>query len=407
VNILVSIVGLAFLILVHEAGHFSAALAVRMRPRKFYVFFPPALAKTVRNGIEYGIGSIPLGGYVKIPGMHQPAGADLDAQFGRAIDEAPWLTGQVARARSELDAGRLEEARGELVALRRAVETANLTEPAQKSALRGIEDADDACSPEAYWRAPAWKRITVIFAGPAANLVLAVVLLAIVYMLGVPTGVTSRVDEVVAGSPAVEMGLEPGDEIVAVGGRTVAADEISQTIRDSEGAAIAVTVEREGEEVVLGPAAPREIDGAYRLGFVLDAETESYGPLRALGLAAEETWYVTKAIFSSLGRLVTGEGREDVASPVGIVQGSSQALDEGFNVYLRILAFISLSLALLNLLPLLPLDGGHIAMSIAEKIRGRAIPRSVYERISAVGIAVVLLLFVIGLSNDIDRLNGG
>ncbi len=71
------------------------------------------------------------------------------------------------------------------------------------------------------------------------------------------------------------------------------------------------------------------------------------------------------------------------------------------------LAFISLSLALLNLLPLLPLDGGHIAFSIAERIRGRAIPREAYERVSVVGITLVLFLFVIGLSNDIDRLRGG
>jgi regulator of sigma E protease len=82
-------------------------------------------------------------------------------------------------------------------------------------------------------------------------------------------------------------------------------------------------------------------------------------------------------------------------------------LDAGFRYYLGVLALISLSLALLNLLPLLPLDGGHIAFSIAEKIRGRAIPRETYERFSMVGIALVLVLFFIGLSNDIDRLRGG
>ena len=72
-NVAVAIGGLAFLILIHEAGHFFAALAVRMRPRRFYIFFPPALVKWRRKGIEYGIGAIPLGGYVKIPGMHRPA----------------------------------------------------------------------------------------------------------------------------------------------------------------------------------------------------------------------------------------------------------------------------------------------------------------------------------------------
>ncbi|HSO02031.1 MAG TPA: site-2 protease family protein, partial [Gaiellaceae bacterium] len=85
-------------------------------------------------------------------------------------------------------------------------------------------------------------------------------------------------------------------------------------------------------------------------------------------------------------------------------QGSSQAVEQGVENYLWVLGLISLSLALLNLLPLLPLDGGHIAFSLVEGIRRKAVPREVYERVSVVGIAVVLLLFFIGLSNDIGRL---
>jgi regulator of sigma E protease len=407
VNVLVAILGLAFLILIHEGGHFLAALAVRMRPRKFYLGFPPAVAKTTRNGIEYGVGAIPLGGYVKIPGMHQPVGSDLSAHLEPAAEEAPWLAGHVDRVAAELDAGRLEDARRELETLDRAVENATLSDRARRAAERGITDVDDACAPDAYWRARAWKRIAVIFAGPGTNLVFAIVLLAIVYLAGVPTSVTSTVDRVVSATPAARIGLQPGDRIVEVGGARVASEDISTTIRATKGAPTTLTVERHGARVTLGPAKPEQIDGVYRLGFVLGADYVSYGPAQSFKLATEETWYVTKAIFSSLGRIVSGSGRDEVSSPVGIVQGSSQALDEGVRVYLRILAFISLSLALLNLLPLLPLDGGHIAVSIVEKLRGRAIPRAVYERISALGIAVVLLLFVLGLSNDIGRLNGG
>ena len=113
---------------------------------------------------------------------------------------------------------------------------------------------------------------------------------------------------------------------------------------------------------------------------------------------------MTKEIGASLGRLVTGDGRDEISSPVGIVQGSSEAVEQGTDNYLWVLGLISLSLALLNLLPLLPLDGGHIAFSLVEGIRGKAVAREVYERVSAVGIAVVLLLFFIGLSNDIGRL---
>ncbi len=120
--------------------------------------------------------------------------------------------------------------------------------------------------------------------------------------------------------------------------------------------------------------------------------------------AVRFTGIVTREIGATLGRLVTGEGREEISSPVGIVQGSSEAADRGANDYLWVLGLISLSLALLNLLPLLPLDGGHIAFSLIEGLRGKAVAREVYERVSVAGIAVVLLLFFIGLSNDIGRL---
>ena len=407
-NIAVAIGGLAFLILIHEAGHFFTALAVKMRPRKFYIFFPPALAKWHRNGIEYGIGAIPLGGYVKIPGMHKPAAGDLEAHLEPARREAPSLAAAEAATEQALVDERFDAARVELSALRSRVAGINLSEPARRAADRGFTDVDDALSPEAYWRAPTWKRIAVIFAGPATNYVFAVFALAVVFMLGVPTGATRVVEEVSPGSPAAAMGLQPGDEITAVNGTGGESAALAEAIRGSRGEPVTVTVERDGSELQLeGTPQLDPTDDVYRLGFAFGLDFESYGPLEAIGLAFETTWEVTKAIVSSLGRLVTGSGRDEVASVVGITAVSSESLEVGFRYYLQVLAFISLSLALLNLLPLLPLDGGHIAFSIAERIRGRAIPREAYERASMVGIALVLFLFVIGLSNDIDRLSGG
>jgi regulator of sigma E protease len=407
-NIAVAIGGLAFLILIHEAGHFVTALAVKMRPRRFYIFFPPALVKWHRNGIEYGIGSIPLGGYVKIPGMHKPAAGDLDAHLEPARKEAPALAEAVAPVERALTDERYDDARAAMADLHATVGRADLSEGALRTAERGLVDVDDALSPEAYWRAPTWKRVAVIFAGPATNYLFAVLALAIVFMLGVPTGATRMVEEVAPSSPAAAMGLEPGDEVVAVNGKEGESADLAEAIRDSGGKQVTVTVERDGSRLEL-EGSPRldPEDQVYRLGFAFGLAYESYGPLEAFGRAFDATWEVTKAIGSSLGRLVTGEGRDEVASVVGITQVSSESLDVGFRYYLEVLAFISLSLALLNLLPLLPLDGGHIAFSIAERIRGRAIPREAYERFSMVGIALVLLLFVIGLTNDIDRLRGG
>jgi regulator of sigma E protease len=404
-NIFVAIGGLAFLILIHEAGHFFTALAVKMRPRRFYIFFPPAIVKWQRKGIEYGIGAIPLGGYVKIPGMHKPAGADLEGQFGPAIDEAPWLAAHLEPVATALDEERLQDARTGLGDLRAAVERSDLSDPARKSAERGLTDTDDAVADDAYWRAPVWKRVTVIAAGPLTNLVFAIVLLAVVFMLGVPSKVDRTIATVDSGTPAAEI-VRAGDTIVAINGQPVEGDQISEKIRASNGEPVSVTVERGGKEVTV-QARPRLIEGAYRLGFTLGVIYESYGPWDALKLAGERTWEATSAIGASLGRIVTGEGRKEVASPVGIVQASSETLEAGFREYLGILALISLSLALLNLLPLLPLDGGHIAFSLAEGVRGRAIPRAAYERASAIGILIVLFLFFIGLTNDVNRIRGG
>ncbi len=110
-DVLIAILGLAVLIFLHEAGHFLAARAVGMRPRKFYLGFPPALLKTTRGGVEYGLGAIPLGGYVKLPGMHRPAPGDLRAslapeQAARFSPQLEALDGAIARGD---DAARLEQ----------------------------------------------------------------------------------------------------------------------------------------------------------------------------------------------------------------------------------------------------------------------------------------------------------
>ena len=133
-NVLLSIFGLAVLILLHEAGHFFVARAVGMRPRRFYLGFPPALVKVVRNGIEYGIGAIPLGGYVKIPGMHRPAASDLDMQLGPALKEDPSLFPKMARVQRGLEAGDLVAAREAMPELAAAVEDADLSPAAGKAA---------------------------------------------------------------------------------------------------------------------------------------------------------------------------------------------------------------------------------------------------------------------------------
>ncbi|HEY7179098.1 MAG TPA: site-2 protease family protein [Gaiella sp.] len=401
-TIFVAILGLGVLVFVHELGHFSVSLALGMRPRRFYIGFPPAIWKTTRKGIEYGIGAVPLGGFVKIPGMHRPAPVDVDAGTARALEEAPSLGGAVSRLRNALAAGDHDAARDALGVLRSLAADRPLSRQAASALDKGLDDLEDALGPDAYWRAATWKRVAAIAAGPAANILLALVLFTGLYMTSVGRA-TTTVDQVSAGSPAAKAGLQPGDTIVSIDDDHVEATDISDSIASSDGKPLTLMVARNGTLVVLPATSARVSDGRYRLGFVLAGQ--GLPPGQAAAESFRLTWRVTREIGASLGRLVTGEGRKDISSPVGIVQGSSDAAKEGTENFLFVLGLISLSIALLNLLPLLPLDGGHIVFAVAEGVRGRAVRREVYERVSVVGIGLVLVLFVIGLTNDIGRLS--
>jgi regulator of sigma E protease len=397
-SVVIAILGLAFLILVHEAGHFFTALAVGMRPRRFYIGFPPALVKTTRKGIEYGIGAIPLGGYVKIPGMHRPAESDADVYFGRALRQRPELLGPTQRLKRALA---VEDEEGARVALDELEGLAGDDPP--EGFERGIQEIRDGLSTFAYWRQRTWKRIVVILAGPATNLVFAVALFAALFYVGGGKA-TSTIDQVLADRPAAAVGLRPGDTVLTVNNIPVQPNDIAREISGSEGKPLTLRVQRNGRIVTLGPVRPQKIDGAWRLGFVLRGERLGVG--ESAWQSVKLTGTVTREIAKSIGRLVHGEGRKDISSPVGISETLNTAQKQGAETYLWVLGLVSLSLALLNLLPLLPLDGGHIAFSIVEGLRGRAVGREIYERVSVIGIALVFFLFLIGLSNDLNRLGG-
>jgi regulator of sigma E protease len=273
---------------------------------------------------------------------------------------------------------------------------------ARRSAERGLNELADGLGADAYWRQRTWKKVLVIFAGPGTNLLFAVIIFATLFVVGsggYRLGFTMKnqtnapiVNTVSQDHPAETMGLRPDDRILRINGQRVKdVSEVSNLIQQSHGGRITLVVRRKGdaEPISLGPARPRK---EPRLS-VPQATWES----------VKLTGVITKEIGASLTRLVRGN-RNEVSSPVGIVEGSSEALAQGLETYLWVLGLLSLSLALLNLLPFLPLDGGHIVFSLIEGIRGRAVGREVYERASAIGIAVVLLLFFIGLSNDIGNL---
>ncbi len=345
-------IGFSALIILHELGHFAAAKWTGMRVERFSLFFPPHIWKRTRGETEYAIGTIPLGGYVRISGMSPH------------------------------------------------------------------EELPEEVERRAYLKMPVWKRIVVISAGPFVNIVVALLIFIALFLFVGTTEGTSRVEKIEPGSASVGV-LKPGDELVSVDGVRGDAAGLREQISkhrcagaQADGCAAAepaTVVVRRGEELVTLRATPRYDSEAKRarLGFAFAVEERSYGPIAAVRESVSEMWRVTTLTADAITRIFyDSEARKEVSGVVGSYEVTRQSIEFDWAQALNVLAIISLSLAIVNLFPFLPLDGGHIFWALAEKVRGKAIPFSVMERASVVGFVLVMFLFVIGLSNDIDRLRG-
>jgi regulator of sigma E protease len=400
---LVVAVGLLLLVFLHELGHFGVALAVGMRPRSFNIGFGPKIASVRRRGIEYALRAIPLGGYVNLPGMHRPAGQDVDTFMSGALREEPTLAPPVARIRRALDASDFAAARAELPDLEAQLATADLSPASRRTASRAVREVEEGTATDAYWRQPTWKRVVVIAAGPLANVLVAFLIFFAVYATGAPSQTpSSEVAAVEAGTPAAAAGLQPGDHVVAVNGHAARTfDTVSRLIRGSHGGPITLTVDRGGTTLTLGPRRTIFREKRWIWGFEPAATLVSHPLGTSARLAGHDCWQVVSGTAAALGSLFGRHHQGRLTSTVGIVRISAAALKVSFNWYLQIVGFVSMSLALVNLLPLLPLDGGHILFSLIEAVRRRALAREVYERVSVVGVMLIFLVYAIAFSNDL------
>jgi regulator of sigma E protease len=258
-----------------------------------------------------------------------------------------------------------------------------------------------ALAPDAYWRQATWRRLVAIGAGPAVNLLFAVILFAALFMVATEQS-TNVVAQVQPGSPAAAALLLPNDRIVAIAGRPVKPSRLPQEIRGTHGAAFTLVVLRYGRRVALGPLRARLDHGAYRIGIAIEARTgPGESPPRAVLDAVKTTWFATRDTVTGIAAVLSGRDTKNVSSSVGIVRVSAAAWRQGLRDYLSVLGLISLALGVLNLLPVLPLDGGHILIALVEKVRGRTFAQSVYLRYSVVGIGLFAILLYLGLRNDL------
>jgi regulator of sigma E protease len=364
---LLTAVGIMALIVLHEFGHFAVAKAVGMRVERFSLFFPPRIFGVKRGETEYMIGAIPAGGYVKITGMNP--------------EEVEGLPAEVAS--------------------------------------------------RAYYTQAPWKRIVVILAGPGMNLAIAFVLFWAVLLSGSLDGTvtltnlnphlkalaaTTGVGVVEKGSPAAGA-LRAGDEILAVDGHratvegtrsAIQSHRCKEALRDGcrGSGPVALTVER-AHRVVHVSVVPRYNARAGRMliGFGFGAKTRDTNVLEAAGRSLQTMWVTTEETIAGLGEALTNSRkRHEVSSIVGITEVTQQAVATGAGRALVVVGFVSLVLAVVNLLPFLPLDGGHVLWSVAEKLRGRRVSAAAMWRFSSVGILLLLFLVVNGFNNDITRL---
>lgn len=357
-----ALAGFAALIILHEFGHFAVAKAVGMRVERFALFFPPLLVKVRRGETEYGIGAIPLGGYVKISGMNP--------------DE--------------------------------------------------IDGMDPSVRHRAYYLQAPWKRVAVILAGPVMNVIIAFLIFWALLLSG-SHGAAESLNTVVPSTSVaqVEKGqaatgvLRPGDRLVAVDGRrgslTALSDQIAghacpgRPVAGCRAATPAqITVVRAGRQLTFA-LAPR-YDAKLRrmrVGFSFGTAVMPVGPVGAARISVDRMWSITRDTLTGLVQaFYSPAARHQITSVVGLTTVTHEEFAFDPSRALVLLGFISLALAIINLLPFLPLDGGHVLWSVAEKLRGRRISLVAMARYSSVGVLLLVFLVFNGISNDITKLTG-
>ena len=345
--VLLAILLLGLLITVHELGHYLTARALKIAVKEFSVGFGPKLWQRQSKKTEtlYSLRAIPLGGYC--------------AFYDEDTETLP---------------------------------------------------KDD---PRRYNAAAAWKRMLVVVAGAAMNILLAFVLAIVLQLSYGAMPVQPYITEVVAGSPAAAAGIEAGDVLKAVQGQEIARGDVNALSAAvdtmAEGEAVTMTLERAGDTVTVHVIPLYdEAEGRALIGVGVQAG-ERLNVVQAMGAAWESCVYASTIIVESLGNLIFhGEGAQDIAGPVGVVQViAEQTRAGGLYMYLSLAVLISINLGLINLLPIPGLDGSRFLFLVAEAVRRKPVNRKVEGTIHLIGFVLLFGLLIVFTFRDITRLFGG
>jgi regulator of sigma E protease len=362
------VIVLSIVVFIHELGHFLVGRWCGVQVDAFSIGFGPELfARVDRYGTRWRVAAIPLGGYVKFHG----------------------------------------DANG-----------ASVPDPESVASMPAAERA------VTFAAQPVWKRSAIVFAGPFANFILAIVIFTGLFSFYGRTILAPRVGTVVAGGAGEAAGFKAGDLILTIDGVPIPSFASMQEIVSASAETPLVFVVRRGDEDVRIPATPawREVTsavGKVRIGMLglkastapADVREERYGPITSLGLAIEETWQVIERTGGYVAGLISGrESADQLSGPIGIAQISGEmaqaATKVGLAPFLNLIALLSVSVGLLNLFPVPLLDGGHLLFFGIEAVRGRALNERAQEMAFRVGLAMVGTLMVFSTYNDLSRLIG-
>lgn len=342
-TILAFIFVLGLLIFVHELGHFLVAKLVGIRVERFSLGYPPRMIGKKIGDTDYCISWLPLGGYVKMAGM-------IDESLDQKIEGQPW-------------------------------------EFQSKSI---------------------GQRALVISAGPFMNVVLAVALFAgITYHAGIEEPVGPVVGSVLANSPADSLGLAAGDRILIINGISVQSWEaVTREIHSYPEQKIVIEWERDGV-TMRGEVTPLrdKVQGIGLVGIRPLTHTRAAGLGESLMNGVNYTAFLTRLVGSSIWLIITGEEsvKSGLAGPIAIAKMAGESARSGFDSLLNFTAFISLQLAILNILPIPVLDGGHLLFLFLEFVLRRPVSVRTRMVVQQVGMALLLALMVFIIINDIRR----
>jgi regulator of sigma E protease len=370
-TVLAFVAVLVVLVLVHELGHFIVAKRAGITVQEFGVGFPPRIGSVVWHGTRYSVNWIPLGGFVKMLGEDGEAEAD-------------------------------------------------------KMRQRGLSDAAiDKAMEGAFNRKPVWVRIVVLLAGVVMNFLLAAVLFAVALTLPLQQGRGPlTVTEVQAGSPAVSSGLQVGDRIVSADGRTFPVSrDLTAYVRSRAGDLVQLGVLRAGRELTL-PVTPRQLsdsDQAKGLGAVgfsyepdrlVEVPSSVRGPIAAaragLAAAGDLAIQIPGGLAAAVaGLLGLAPDAGTAVGPIGIASETGRVLRAPLVSQLFFVGILSVNLAVLNVLPFPPLDGGRIAVVAVEAIRRRRLPAEREALVYLTGFMVLIVLVILISIRDVANLIGG